>query len=212
MKRSLQACRHAGPADADHRAQPHRLWRAAQAGHQGGAWRAARRRRGAAGQAVLRLRSRCAVRRAPTACWRISARSSASAVPARTQAWNARFTAYRAQYPDLAEQIDRMQRRDLPEGWDSALPSFPADAKGLATRDASGKVLNAIAAADAVAAGRRRRPGAIDQNGIWASDRWRIRAAFWRRRGRESSAARLRRPQFSLRRARACDVRHRQAA
>jgi len=62
------------------------------------------------------------------------------------QAWQNRFTAYRSQYPDLAEQIDRMQRRALPVGWDATLPSFKADGKGLATRDASGKVLNAIAA------------------------------------------------------------------
>lgn len=61
-------------------------------------------------------------------------------------AWEKLFAAYRQQYPDFAGQIDRMQRRDLPEGWDSALPVFPADAKGMATRDASGKVLNAIAA------------------------------------------------------------------
>jgi transketolase len=60
-------------------------------------------------------------------------------------AWDKLFAAYRSQYPDLAEQIDLMQRRDLPDGWDSALPIFPADAKGVATRDASGKVLNAIA-------------------------------------------------------------------
>ncbi|WP_296443417.1 transketolase [Rhodoferax sp. UBA5149] len=62
------------------------------------------------------------------------------------QAWKAQFAEYRARYPDLAEQVDRMQRRELPEGWDATLPSFKADAKGLATRDASGKVLNAIAA------------------------------------------------------------------
>jgi len=60
-------------------------------------------------------------------------------------AWEKMLAAYGQQYPDLADQIDRMQRRDLPEGWDSALPTFPADAKGMATRDASGKVLNAIA-------------------------------------------------------------------
>ena len=62
------------------------------------------------------------------------------------EAWQANFAAYRTQYPDLADQIDRMQRGELPPGWDSALPSFRADAKGLATRDASAKVLNAIAA------------------------------------------------------------------
>ena len=62
------------------------------------------------------------------------------------QAWQSLFAAYREQYPDLAEQIERMQRRELPDAWDAELPIFPADAKGLATRDASGKVLNAIAA------------------------------------------------------------------
>jgi transketolase len=61
-------------------------------------------------------------------------------------AWETLFAAYRQQYPDLADQIDCMQRRDLPEDWDNALPNFPSDAKGMATRDSSGKVLNAIAA------------------------------------------------------------------
>ena len=60
-------------------------------------------------------------------------------------AWNARYVAYRTQYPDLAAQIDAMQRHELPEGWDADLPSFPADAKGVATRASSGQVLNAIA-------------------------------------------------------------------
>ena len=61
-------------------------------------------------------------------------------------AWTVTFTAYRAQYPDLAAQIDMMQRHELPDGWDRTLPGFEADAKGLSTREASGKVLNAIAA------------------------------------------------------------------
>jgi transketolase len=61
------------------------------------------------------------------------------------EVWNKMFAGYRAQYPDLAEQIGCMQQRGLPAGWDSTLPTFPADAKGLATRDSSGKVLNAIA-------------------------------------------------------------------
>ena len=59
--------------------------------------------------------------------------------------WKKLRLAYREQYPDLATQLDRMQSRDLPDGWDSALPKFKADAKGIATRDSSGKVLNAIA-------------------------------------------------------------------
>jgi transketolase len=61
------------------------------------------------------------------------------------EAWNALFTSYRTKYPDLADQIERMQGRELPGGWDAALPVFPTDAKGIASRDSSGKVLNAIA-------------------------------------------------------------------
>ncbi len=59
-------------------------------------------------------------------------------------AWSARFDAYRAKFPVLADEMSRMERRQLPEGWDKDLPSFPADAKGLATRESSGKVENAI--------------------------------------------------------------------
>jgi transketolase len=62
------------------------------------------------------------------------------------QAWSALFASYRKKHPDLADQIERMQRRKLPNAWDADLPAFAADAKGLATRDSSGKVLNAIAA------------------------------------------------------------------
>ncbi|WP_037472830.1 transketolase [Simplicispira psychrophila] len=65
---------------------------------------------------------------------------------AARQAWERQFAAYREQYPDLADQIERMERGDLPEDWAQHLPAFPTDAKGLATRDASGKVLDAIAA------------------------------------------------------------------
>lgn len=60
-------------------------------------------------------------------------------------AWDARFGEYAAAHPDLADQLNRMQRRTLPEGWDADIPSFPADEKGVAGRVASGKVLNAIA-------------------------------------------------------------------
>lgn len=59
--------------------------------------------------------------------------------------WIDLFNAYRAQHADLAAEIDQMQRRELPAGWDRNLPVFPADPKGIAGRDASGKVLNAIA-------------------------------------------------------------------
>ena len=59
--------------------------------------------------------------------------------------WTGLFTAYRAKYPDLANEIELMQRRELPSGWDKNLPVFPADPKGLAGRDASGKALNILA-------------------------------------------------------------------
>ena len=62
------------------------------------------------------------------------------------EAWRARLASYRAQYPDLAAQIDHMEHRELPDAWDAVLPVFEPDAKGLATRDASGQALNAIAA------------------------------------------------------------------
>jgi len=61
------------------------------------------------------------------------------------QEWKARFQGYRTRYPDLAQEIESMQRRDLPSGWDKGLPVFPPDATGVAGRDASGKVLNVLA-------------------------------------------------------------------
>jgi transketolase len=64
---------------------------------------------------------------------------------AARRGWTALFASYRAEYPELANEIDQMQRRDLPAGWDRNLPVFPADAKGIAGRDASSKVLNVLA-------------------------------------------------------------------
>jgi len=59
--------------------------------------------------------------------------------------WERRFADYARQYPDLADQIQRMQNRRLPDGWDKNLPAFPADAKGMGTRESGGKVLNVLA-------------------------------------------------------------------
>jgi len=59
--------------------------------------------------------------------------------------WNDLLSGYRAKYPELATEIELMQKRDLPKGWDRNLPTFPADAKGMAGREASGKVLNVLA-------------------------------------------------------------------
>jgi transketolase len=60
-------------------------------------------------------------------------------------AWFARIDGYRKQYPEQAEELFRMQHRRLPDAWERNLPEFPADPKGLATRESSGMVLNAAA-------------------------------------------------------------------
>jgi transketolase len=59
--------------------------------------------------------------------------------------WSKVFAEYSKKYPDLAERLSQMQHHELPAGWDKNLPTFPADAKGVATRESSGKVLNALA-------------------------------------------------------------------
>ena len=60
-------------------------------------------------------------------------------------AWMSLFEQYKAKYPELADQILRIQRRELPAGWEKSLPVFPPDAKGKAGRQASSEVLNAVA-------------------------------------------------------------------
>jgi transketolase len=60
--------------------------------------------------------------------------------------WNRRFASYKEAYPELAAELERMQAGELPDGWDADIPVFPTDAKGVAGRDASAKVENAIAA------------------------------------------------------------------
>jgi transketolase len=62
-------------------------------------------------------------------------------------AWEENLEAYRGAHPDLADEVDRMQHRTLPDGWDAALPTFPPDPKGVASRDSSGQVLNVVARA-----------------------------------------------------------------
>lgn len=60
-------------------------------------------------------------------------------------AWEDLFVRYGKEHPQLADQVTRMQRRQLPDGWDKNLPVFPADPKGIASRDSSAKVLNVLA-------------------------------------------------------------------
>ncbi len=59
--------------------------------------------------------------------------------------WMKLFGEYEKKFPELADQVYRMQHRELPNAWDKNLPTFPADAKGIATRESSGKVLNVLA-------------------------------------------------------------------
>lgn len=61
------------------------------------------------------------------------------------QNWESKFKEYQKAYPQLAEEVQQMQRRDLPADWEKSVPVFPPDAKGYAGRDSSAKVLNAVA-------------------------------------------------------------------
>ncbi len=60
------------------------------------------------------------------------------------QAWNRLFDEYSGKYPELAKEFELIQNGELPRGWDSDLPVFPADEKGVPTRKANNKVMNAI--------------------------------------------------------------------
>src|SRR5690349_3387817 len=59
--------------------------------------------------------------------------------------WEQQFAVYKLKFPELASEIHQMQQRQLPAAWDRGLPSFPPDPKGIAGREASGKVLNVLA-------------------------------------------------------------------
>ena len=61
--------------------------------------------------------------------------------------WKAAFATYQEDLPELADELVRIQHRELPDGWDATLPTFPADGTGLATRQSSGQVLNVLAQA-----------------------------------------------------------------
>jgi transketolase len=59
--------------------------------------------------------------------------------------WDIKFSMYEKEFPDLAEELHQMMKGNLPNGWDKDIPQFPVEVKGMATRVASGKVLNAVA-------------------------------------------------------------------
>ena len=131
----------------DHRREPYRLRCAAQAGHLGRPRRAARRGRGQADQAQLRLARGRAVPGARRRLRRISRQNfgarGAEAARANGMALFERYQA--APSRSSPSNASRCSARDLPEGWDKDIPVFPADPKGIASRDSSGQVLNAIA-------------------------------------------------------------------
>ena len=81
-------------------------------------------------------------------------------------AWLELFERYHAAHPELAEQLSLMQRRELPQGWDADLPVFPADKKGIATRDSSGNSAQRAREEHSVVDGRSGRSGAIDQDAV----------------------------------------------
>jgi transketolase len=62
-----------------------------------------------------------------------------------TADWDGLFEQYRSKHPEQAAELEMIRCRDLPDGWDAGIPTFPADAKGIASRNSSGKVLNAVA-------------------------------------------------------------------
>jgi transketolase len=61
------------------------------------------------------------------------------------QEWDSKYKAWAQAFPDFAAEWDLMTKRELPQGWDKDIPTFPADAKGIATRESDNKVLNAVA-------------------------------------------------------------------
>ncbi|MDQ1656879.1 MAG: transketolase [Cryptosporangiaceae bacterium] len=83
--------------------------------------------------------------RVPDEVYRHFADGSAARGESLRREWEAQFEKYRHEFPELGEALDNMQKRLLPAGWDAGIQEFPADPKGLAGREANGKVLNAVA-------------------------------------------------------------------
>ena len=79
-------------------------------------------------------------------CWHILPHTRSSAGRELEAEWRARTQAYQAVFPQKYAELERRLKGKLPVNWESALPVFPADEKGMATRIASGKVINALAA------------------------------------------------------------------
>ena len=135
---------HQRKADHHHRPQPHRLRCAAQARHRCGPRRAAGGRRNSRGKEFYGW--------PPDEQFLVPEEArqhfqEGVAVRGRKlhKRWQTKFRKYAKEFPELAQQWQLMDRRELPPGWDADLPVFPADAKGMATRVSDGKALNAVA-------------------------------------------------------------------
>ena len=168
----------ARPADADHRRQPHRLRRAApsRTPARRTASRSARRRSGSPRRPTAGRRTRSSS--SPTACASTSPAGIGERGRTLREAWMEHFERYKdgAPRPRRPARL-RMQRRELPDGWDTDIPSSRPTRRAWPAREASGKVLNAIAKHVPVAARRRGRPRAVDQDAADVRGRRRLRAA-----------------------------------
>ena len=164
-------------ADADHRRQPHRLRRADQAGHA--------RRRTASRSATRRSASprqaygwpEDAQFLVPDGVREHFAANLGERGRQLREAWMEHFGRYREEHPDLADQLLRMQRRELPDGWDADIPEFPPDDEGPGQPRGLGQGAQRDRQAPPVAARRRRRPRAVDQDRPDVRGRRRVRAA-----------------------------------
>ena len=187
------------PADADRREEHHRLGRAEQAGHVVGARRSARRRGSQAREDARTAGRKTRSSSCPTACTNASREAWARAARRRATNGRSASTTTARSIRELAQGIQRRcSASQLPDGWDADIPVFEADAKGIATRESSGKVLNAIAAAHSVDDRRCGGSLAVDENQSQV------------RRRRQFRARQLRRPQPALRHPRARHGRGRQ--
>ena len=152
------------PADPDHRRQPHRLGRAAQAGHQRRPRRAPGRGRDPAHQARTTAGPRTPSSSSPTASTSTFNEGIGTRGKELRDAWFAQVERYKAEHPDLADQLYRIQHRQLPDGWDKDLPAFPADPKGMASADLVGQGPERHRQERPLADRRRGRPGPLDQD------------------------------------------------
>ena len=148
----------------DHRRQPYRLRRAAQAGYLGRPWRAAGRGGGRGWPSAATAGRRTRSSSCPTACAQHFAAGFGARGKKLRAEWEALFARYKSAHPDLAEQLERMQRRDLPDGWDADIPQFPGRPQGHRQPRRVGAGAERDRAAAALADRRRGRSCPFDQD------------------------------------------------